>query len=115
MIAVVAAVAAGAIATVLRYLVTRVTRAPWGVLLVNVVGSAMGGVVLGLAERGEMSADLRLILLGGFCGGLTTFSTWSVESIQLVREGKWRTAALSVGANLVLGIAAALVGYLLTA
>ena len=115
MIVVVAAVAAGAIASVLRYLVTRVTRAPWGVLVVNVVGSAIGGVVLGLAQHGAMSADLRLILLGGFCGGLTTFSTWSVESIQLVREGKWRTAALSVGTNLVLGIAAALVGYLLTA
>lgn len=115
MIAVVAAIAAGAIASVIRYLVTRVTPAGWGVLVVNVVGSGIGGVVLGLAERGAMDADLRLILLGGFCGGLTTFSTWSVESVQLIRDGKWRVALLSIGTNLVLGVAAAALGYVLTA
>jgi len=113
MIAVVAAVVVGAAAAVVRYRVTRAVASPWGVLLVNVVGSAVGGVVVGLAERAALSGDIRLILLGGLCGGLTTFSTWSVESIQLAQEGKWRVALLSVSTNLLLGIAAAAVGYLL--
>ena len=90
------------------------SSAPIAVLLVNVTGSALAGAILGLAEAGAVSADLRLILLTGFCGGLTTFSTFSVETIQLVLEGRWRTAASSVSANLVLGVGAAAAAYLLT-
>lgn len=113
MIAVVAAVVVGSAAAGVRYVVSRTVPSPWGVLLVNVVGSAIGGVVLGLAERGAVSADIRLILLGGLCGGLTTFSTFSVESIQLLVERKWRVALLSVGLNLLLGVGAAALGYLI--
>jgi len=86
---------------------------PWAVLIVNVIGSAVGGAVLALAVRGDVSSDLRLILLTGFCGGLTTFSTFSVESVQLVMDGKWRVALASVAANLVLGVAAAAAAYAL--
>lgn len=111
----VAAVVVGSAAALVRYGVSRTLPAPWGVLLVNVVGSAIGGVVLGLAERGAVGADIHLILLGGLCGGLTTFSTFSVESIQLLVERKWRVAALSVGANLALGIGAAALGYVIVA
>ena len=63
------------------------SRLPWAVLIVNVVGSLVGGVVLGLAQAGVIGADLRLILLSGFAGGLTTFSTFSVETIQLIDDG----------------------------
>jgi CrcB protein len=82
--------------------------------LVNTLGSALAGAILGLAEAGAVNADLRLILLTGFCGGLTTFSTLSVETIQLVLDGRWRPAVISVAANLVLGIGAAAAAYLLT-
>lgn len=114
MIAFVGAVIVGAVAALARYGLTRAMAAPWGVLVVNVLGSAIGGVVLGLAERAAIGADIRLILLGGLCGGLTTFSTFSLETIQLATERKWRVVALSVGLNLVLGIAAAAAGYLIT-
>lgn len=112
MIALIAAVIVGAAAAVVRYGVSRTVTAPWGVLLVNVVGSAIGGAALGLAERGAVSDDIRLILLGGLCAGLTTFSTFSVESIQLAVERKWKVVALSVSGNLVLGIGAAAIAYL---
>ena len=115
-------VAAGGLAAVIRYLVSvalaRSSDAegfPWAVLAVNVVGSAIGGVVLGLAQHAAMPADLQLILLTGVCGGLTTFSTFSVETVQLARAGRWRAASLSVGANLALGLAACALGFLLTA
>ncbi len=105
---VVATLLAGALGAGLRFVTARAfgSRAVWAVLAVNVVGSALGGVLLGVA-----SGDIRLILLSGFCGGLTTFSTFGVETIQLVMDGKWRVAALSVAANLVLGVGAATVAY----
>lgn len=120
--AVVAAVLlAGAIGALARYGVSRAFAPrpgepptfPWAVLVVNVVGSAIGGAVLGLAYSGAVSADWRLILLTGFCGGLTTFSTFSVETVQLVIDGRTRVALVSVATNLVLGIGAAVLGYVL--
>ena len=117
MIVALVTVAAGAVGAMIRYLTSRAVpgrdRFPWAVLVVNVVGSAIGGVVVGLATSGGVSSDIRLILVSGLCGGLTTFSTWSVETIQLVQDGRWRVAAASVTANLVLGSGAAALGYLL--
>ncbi len=116
---VVAVLGAGAVGAVLRWLTAlalnrRPGQPPLAVLLVNVLGSALAGAILGLAEAGAVSADVRVILLTGFCGGLTTFSTLSVETIQLVVDGRWRPAVFSVAANLVLGIGAAAAAYLLT-
>ena len=104
---IVAVLLAGAGGALIRYLVTR-RLGTTGVLVVNVVGSAIGGVVLALA-----SGDIRLILLTGFCGGLTTFSTFSLETIQFVLDGRVRAAVLNVSLNLTLGIGAAAVGYLI--
>jgi CrcB protein len=106
-----AALAAGAVGALLRYATSlafagRPARLPWAVLIVNVVGSIIGGIALGLAQAGVLGVDGRLILLGGLAGGLTTFSTFSVETIQLVHEGRRRAAVVSVLANLVLGVAA---------
>lgn len=95
---------AGALGAVLRYAVTTVVSVPWGVLTVNAVGSAIGGAVLGLADAGGVSSDIRLILLTGLCGGLTTFSTWTVEGVQLMLEGRWRVATASIVSNLVVGV-----------
>jgi CrcB protein len=112
-----AVIAAGAAATVVRWLISsafaRSPGFPWAVLTVNLVGSLVGGAVLAIAERAAVSADLRIILLTGLCGGLTTFSTFSVETIQLLQSGKTRVALLSVAGNLALGIGAAALAYLL--
>jgi fluoride exporter len=112
---IVAALAAGAVAALLRYATSlafagRPARLPWAVLIVNVVGSTIGGVALGLAQIGAISSDGRLILLGGLAGGLTTFSTFGVETIQLVLDRRRRAAVVSVVANVVLGVAAVVLG-----
>ncbi len=111
---------AGAVGALIRYLVSvglaRVSdaeRFPWAVLVVNVVGSALGGVVLRMGQSHGMSAEVQLIVLTGLCGGLTTFSTFSVETVQLAAAGRWRSATLSVAGNLVLGLGACALGYLL--
>ena len=110
------ALVAGALGALLRYATSTLfgrTRAnlPWAVLLVNAVGSLVGGIVLGLVQSGAIGADARLVVLGGFAGGLTTFSTFSVETVQLALAGRWRTALGSVLANLLLGIALAVAGF----
>jgi CrcB protein len=111
-----AAALVGGAASVVRYLVSRAyarrSGLPWAVFIVNVVGSGIGGTAVGLATTGVISSDLRLILVGGVAGGLTTFSTWSVETIQLIMERKLRTALANVVLNLAIGLAAATAGYL---
>ena len=115
------AVAAGVagVAAAIRYLISRAyarrTALPWAVFTVNVAGSLVGGLAVGLATTGVISHDWQLIIVGGFAGGLTTFSTWSVETIQLLMERKLRTALVSVILNLAIGLAAATAGYLLAA
>jgi CrcB protein len=116
---VILAAAAGlaGIAAAIRYLISRAyarrTSLPWAVFTVNVVGSAVGGVAVGLATTGVISHNWLLIIVGGFAGGLTTFSTWSVETIQLFTEGKLRAALVSVILNIAIGLATATAGYLL--
>ena len=112
-----AALVAGALGAAVRYATSTLlagrSTLPWAVLVVNTVGSLIGGVALGLAQTGAIGADARLIVLGGFAGGLTTFSTLSVETVQLAIAGRWRTAVVGVLANLALGIAAAVAGFAL--
>ncbi len=101
--------AAGAVGAVLRWLTSLAfagSRFPWAVLLVNVVGSAIAGVFAAVAPAG-----LQLIVVTGFCGGLTTFSTFSVETVQLVEQRRVRVAVLSVAANLALGVGACALAY----
>jgi fluoride exporter len=118
-IAVLLTLAVGVVGALLRYGATQLAgarrlRLPWAVFAVNAVGCAIGGVVLGLVDAHVIGADIRLIVLSGLAGGLTTFSTWSTETIQLAMSRRWPLAALNVGANLVVGIAAVVVADLLT-
>ena len=116
---VVSVLVAGGAAAVVRFLVSRALpvrpgRLPLGVLIVNVIGSLIGGVVLGLAERAAVSADVQLILLTGVCGGLTTFSTWSVETVELALTGRWRAGIVNLIGTLLLGFLVCAAGYLLS-
>jgi fluoride exporter len=113
-----AVLVAGAVGAVLRYALShaypvRPGHLPGGILIVNVVGSGLAGALIGLAERAALDGDLRLVLVTGFCGGLTTFSTWSVETIELLDGGRWRAAILNVVMTLTLGLVAAAGMYLL--
>lgn len=101
-----AVAASGAVGAVVRYLIGRAGAKaawPWPVLLVNVVGSLLAGFAI--------HTDLALVVVTGFAGGLTTFSTFSVETVQLAGSHRWRAAAANVGAHLALGLAAATLGW----
>lgn len=100
---------AGAVGAVIRYLATQLLPKPVGVLAVNVVGSFAAGILVGAS----LDEATRLAALAGFCGALTTFSTLSVDTVDEWMRGRYSRAALSIAANLVLGVAAALIGSLI--
>ena len=99
----------------LRYLVDRAVQAkhdsvfPWGTFTVNVAGSLLLGFVAGLPADSAWTA-----LLGtGFCGALTTYSTFSYETLRLTQDGFRFYALVNVVASVVAGLGAAGVGLLL--
>lgn len=89
---------------------TRLSQAlPWGTLVANVTGSLVLGWLAGAGADPVPTAMLGT----GLCGALTTFSTFSYESWQLIEAGAVGRAALNVGANLLLGFAAVSLGLAL--
>jgi CrcB protein len=101
-----------AVGAPLRYLTDRAIQArhdsvfPWGTLAVNVIGSFLLGVIIGLPAGPAVTA-----LLGtGFCGALTTYSTFSYETLRLAQDGARFYAAVNVIASLVAGFGAAALG-----
>ena len=87
---------------------------PYGTLSVNVIGCFLIGVIYGVSDRGNMlSPEWRLFLATGFCGGFTTFSTFSYESMNLMQDGEFLTVAFYIVLSVVLGFAATYLGLLL--
>ena len=84
---------------------------PLGTLLINVSGSFVLGLLLRFAlDTPTVSPELRLALTTGFCGGYTTFSTFSYETVALIEAGDWRRAALYVSLSVIGGLIAVGVG-----
>jgi CrcB protein len=104
----------GALGAPLRYLVDQAVRArhdsvfPWGTFAVNVSGSLVLGLVAGFS-----SAAYSLLGIG-FCGALTTYSTFSYETLRLLGEGSRRYALANVVATLVAGVGAMYLGLSLS-
>ncbi len=86
---------------------------PYGTLSVNVLGCFLIGILFGAAERFNLGPSWRFLLVTGFCGGFTTFSAFSVETMALLRDGQWAEAMTYVGSSVVLGLAATIAGFAL--
>jgi fluoride exporter len=87
---------------------------PWGTLTVNVLGSLLIGLYATLAEPGGRltpSPATRQFVLAGFCGGFTTFSIFSLETLLLVATGDLPLAGLNVGASVILWLLAVWIGH----
>lgn len=90
---------------VARYLPAEAGRMPWATLIVNAVGCFLIGWLSAWAARHvDFSPALRLLLVTGFCGGFTTFSTFMAEEMLLLRGGHLAVAALYVSLSLLLGM-----------
>ena len=87
---------------------------PYGTFLINVSGSVLIGCVLGLlGERLGDTSPAHLLLVTGFLGAYTTFSTFTFETLALVRTGEVRSALINTLGSTVLGVGGAAAGYLL--
>src|SRR5262245_55662269 len=107
----------GALGTLARYwldgLVLRLCgeRFPWGILVVNTLGCFLFGLVYPLAEeRFLISGETRLIILTGFMGSFTTFSTFTFQTAEFLREAQWFSAGANIIGQVVLGLVCMFVG-----
>jgi CrcB protein len=105
----------GAAGAVARYLTDRAVQSrvdavfPWGTFIANVTGSLLLGLVSGL-----MAASWVGHLVGvGFCGALTTYSTFGYETVRLASSGAWRYALTNAGATVLVGLGACWLGWTL--
>ena len=107
----------GFIGASLRYLISMAspkvfgTQMPYGTLIVNVIGGILIGFIMELSLSSEMiSPNLRLFLTTGIMGGLTTFSTFSYETIDFFIAGRYCIGILNISLNLFLSLGGVLLG-----
>jgi CrcB protein len=103
----------------LRYLADRAVQSrhdslfPWGTFAVNVTGCLILGLLTGAVAEGAAGSHLQLLLGTGLCGALTTYSTFSYETLRLGETGARLYAAANVAASVVAGLGAAFAGVAL--
>ncbi|MEU4131653.1 fluoride efflux transporter CrcB [Streptomyces wuyuanensis] len=109
-------IAGAAVGAPLRYLTDLAVQKrhdtvfPWGTFTVNVTGSLILGLLTGAATYGAASDSVQLLVGTGLCGALTTYSTFSYETMRLAESGARFFAAVNVIASVVAGLGAAFVG-----
>ncbi len=111
---------AGALGTVSRYLLGGLVQRyaggsfPWGTLAVNGIGCLLFGVIWSLAaERSILTPETRALVLIGFLGAFTTFSSFAFETAQMIRDSQWLYAGVNLVAQNVLGLVFVFVGFAL--
>lgn len=106
----------GGTGSVLRYLLTTgiyrqgTTSFPWGTFIVNILGCILIGIFYTMTSRAHISNEIRLLLTVGLCGGFTTFSTFSNESLQLLKSGLYPAFIAYAAGSVVLGILGVMLG-----
>ncbi len=111
----------GFIGSVMRYFVSLLNLSlhffsiPVGTFIVNVAGCFIIGALTGIAEKSTMlSAEWRLFLMVGLCGGFTTFSTFANENLTMLHNGQFFSLILYTGLSIFIGFLAVWLGYALT-
>jgi len=111
----------GFLGSIARYLVSKLNLTwhyhdiPMGTLAVNIVGSILIGFFLGIFINSDLlNTNLKLFIVVGFCGGFTTFSSFTNENFILLQNGQFLTSIVYVLGSVLLGILAVYIGYLIS-
>ncbi|MDA8847582.1 fluoride efflux transporter CrcB [Flavobacteriaceae bacterium] len=110
----------GGIGSALRYAIGRIFNTssagyPWGTFSVNIIGSLLIGVFMGIAlKNNNLSENQTLLLVTGLCGGFTTFSAFAYENQQFLKEGDLTSFAIYTLGSLSLGILAVFLGLVIS-
>jgi fluoride exporter len=105
---------------IFRYLLSLFIQArfmltfPFGTLSVNLIGCLLIGLLFGLSDKWSLTQEWRLFLVTGLLGGFTTFSAFSIETVNLLQDGQLGHATAYVTASVVLGVLAAFIGMAIT-
>jgi CrcB protein len=91
------------------------SRFPWGTAAVNILGSLLIGFAMRSLEALPASPEMRAFVAMGLLGGFTTFSTYTYESLALIRDGLWLRAAIYSLGSLGIGLLAVAMGWSLSA
>lgn len=111
--------AGGAIGAISRYLVSGWVHSfmgasfPWGTFAVNMIGSLLIGFFAGIVEEVSFSQNVKLFIFMGLLGSFTTFSTFSYENFQMMRDSEYGFIAANVGASVILGLAMVFAGMIM--
>jgi len=84
---------------------------PLGTMIANLLACLVLGVLLGFQLKDNLHQNHSLLLMTGFCGGFSTFSTFSSESLNLFQNNQVGTALIYIGASIILGLLAVYIGY----
>ncbi|MEK7780553.1 MAG: fluoride efflux transporter CrcB [Verrucomicrobiota bacterium] len=112
----------GALGSVARFWIANLSEArwgnsfPWGTLIANVSGSLLIGILAGCSgpNGGWFASDpARKLLMIGVCGGYTTFSSFSLQTLSLVQQGQWLRAGLNILGSVALCLIAVWLGHLI--
>lgn len=109
--------AGGFLGSVFRYLVAYYVKLNWstvfpvGTFIVNLAGSFLIGIIIATTVTENLDQQARLLLATGFCGGFTTFSSFSFEFFSLLQNGHTGYALLYAGSSLILGLLLVWLGF----
>jgi len=105
----------GGLGSMCRYIVghycTDQSGFPLGTFVANIIACTILGILLGYQQANNINTSMKLLLMTGFCGGFSTFSTFSSESLSLIQQGQLGLALAYIGLSIILGLIAIYLGY----
>jgi CrcB protein len=108
----------GFIGSIARFYVSKLNLSghflsiPMGTLTVNIIGSFIIGLIVGISAKSEIiTPGLRLFLMVGICGGFTTFSSFTLENMTLIQNGQFLSVLIYTGLSIFFGFLAVYLGY----